>query len=243
MSIWTIAIFLIAGASGAVATVTGFGIGSLLTPLLASQVGTKTAVAAVAIPHLVGTTIRFWRLRHHIDRRVLWRFGVPSAAGGLAGALLHAWASSPGLAIVFGALLILAGLSEMTGMAERWRLRGHWAWIAGVASGLLGGLVGNQGGIRSAAMFGFNVSKEQFVATSTAAGLLVDAARVPVYVFSEHDALLAIRWWLVVAIIGVSAGTLAGGPLLKRLPEDRFRQVVGLIIFLLGLSILIRRQA
>src|SRR5439155_16867802 len=119
MSIWTIAIFLIAGASGAVATLTGFGIGSLLTPLLASQVGTKTAVAAVAVPHLVGTTIRFWRLRHHIDRRVLWRFGIPSAAGGLAGALLHAWASSPGLAIVFGALLILAGLSEMTGMAER----------------------------------------------------------------------------------------------------------------------------
>src|SRR5437660_7203928 len=124
MSIWAIAIFLIAGASGAVATVTGFGIGSLLTPLLASQLGTKTAVAAVAVPHLVGTTIRFWRLRHHVDRGVLWRFGVPSAAGGLAGALLHAWASSPGLAIVFGALLILAGLSEMTGMAERWRLRG-----------------------------------------------------------------------------------------------------------------------
>src|SRR5438445_387756 len=137
MSIWPIAIFLVSGASGGVATNTRFRIGSLLTPLLASQVGTKTAVAAVAVPHLVGTTIRFWRLRHHVDRGVLWRFGIPSAAGGLAGALLHAWASSPRLAIVFGALLILAGFSEMTGMAERWRLRGHWAWIAGIASGLL----------------------------------------------------------------------------------------------------------
>src|SRR5881392_1563664 len=111
---WSVAIFLIAAASGAVATVTGFGIGSLLTPLLASQLGTKTAVAAVAIPHFFGTGIRFWRLRHHVDRSVLWRFGIPSAAGGLAGALLHAWASGPELAIVFGALLIVAGLSEMT---------------------------------------------------------------------------------------------------------------------------------
>jgi uncharacterized membrane protein YfcA len=88
------AILFCAMAAGAVAAVSGFGIGSLLTPLLAIQTGTQTAVAAVSIPHLVGTGIRFRRLRGSLDRGVLWRFGLMSAAGGLAderaGTAVHA---------------------------------------------------------------------------------------------------------------------------------------------------------
>jgi uncharacterized membrane protein YfcA len=62
---------VIAVVAGAIAAVAGFGIGSLLTPLLALQTGTKLAVAAIAVPHLAGTALRFWRLRRHVDRRVL----------------------------------------------------------------------------------------------------------------------------------------------------------------------------
>src|SRR5437867_2487120 len=122
------ALLVVAAAAGAVAAVSGFGIGSLLTPLLALHVETKTAVAAVSVPHLVGTAIRFWRLRSHVDRRLLWSFGLTSAAGGLAGALLHARASSPALAIVFGALLVFAGTAQITGHAQRWRFHGAAAW-------------------------------------------------------------------------------------------------------------------
>src|SRR6266446_3716507 len=109
------AVLLTAAVAGIVAAVAGFGIGSLLTPLLALHVGTKTAVAAVSIPHLVGTSIRFWFLRRKVDRALLWRFGLTSAAGGLAGALLHAWASSRALATVFGGLLVFAGASQISG--------------------------------------------------------------------------------------------------------------------------------
>ena len=79
--------FLLAAASviaGAIAAVTGFGIGSLLTPVLALRTGTKIAVAAVAIPHFIGTAQRFWILRRHVDRRVLLGFGIASAIGLLA---------------------------------------------------------------------------------------------------------------------------------------------------------------
>jgi len=51
------ALLLVATAAGAIAAVTGFGIGSLLTPLLALHVGTKIAVAAVSIPHLIAPII------------------------------------------------------------------------------------------------------------------------------------------------------------------------------------------
>ena len=106
--------------AGAIAAVTGFGIGSLLTPVLALDVGTKLAVAAVAIPHFVGTLQRFWILRRHVDRRVVLGFGITSALGGLAGALLHTWLQSRILAVVFGVLLLLhAGLLVMVRRAAQ----------------------------------------------------------------------------------------------------------------------------
>ena len=64
-------IALVGLVAGAVAAVTGFGIGSLLTPALALQTGTKLAVAAIAIPHVVGTAQRFWKLRAHVDWGIL----------------------------------------------------------------------------------------------------------------------------------------------------------------------------
>lgn len=87
--------------AGAIAAVTGFGIGSLLTPLLSLQVDTRLAVAAISVPHVVGTALRFWLLQGGIERGILWSVGITSAAGGLAGAALHSWASNRWLTVVF----------------------------------------------------------------------------------------------------------------------------------------------
>ena len=149
--------------AGGLAAVTGFGIGSLLTPILATQVDTRLAVAAVSIPHVLGTALRFWLLNGGVARRVLWSFGLTSAAGGLAGAALQGWLGNRWLDVVFGALLLFAAGSQATGLARRLRFRGAMALLAGALSGLLGGLVGNQGGIRSAALLGFDLPKQTFI--------------------------------------------------------------------------------
>src|SRR5215467_6779928 len=141
-------IFLVAAVAGGVASVTGFGIGSLLTPVLSLQAPLKIAVAIVSIPHFIGTAIRFWMLRGHVNRRVLLTFGLASAAGGLTGALLHTRLGSPVLSAVFGGLLLFVAVMQFTGAADRMRFGGVIAMAAGALSGLLGGLVGNQGGIR-----------------------------------------------------------------------------------------------
>src|SRR5262245_35887557 len=49
---------LAAALAGTIASFAGFGIGSVLTPLLAIRLGTKLAVAAMSIPHVVGTSVR-----------------------------------------------------------------------------------------------------------------------------------------------------------------------------------------
>jgi uncharacterized protein len=234
--------FLAALVAGAIASLSGFGIGSILTPLLAAWMGTKLAVAAVSVPHFVGTALRFALIRKHLDRRVLVTFGIASAIGGLLGALLHVWLRSVVLSYVLGGLLVFAGLMGLTGVAQRMRFSRTTAWIGGVLSGVFGGLVGNQGGIRSAALLGFNVSKESFVATATAIALLVDLFRMPVYAAKQYRD-IASAWPLVLtATIGVIVGTLAGKPLLQRIPEKTFRTIVSVIILALGIWLLIHPE-
>jgi uncharacterized protein len=238
--VFAIALFIAAMAAGGVAAVSGFGIGSLLTPLLAVMVGTRVAVAAVSVPHLIGTAFRLWLIGARPDRGVLWSFGVTSAAGGLIGALLQAWAGNPALSIVFGALLAFTATSEWRGWSQRMRLTGPVAWVAGGLSGLLGGLVGNQGGIRSAALLGFDLDRRTFVATATAVGLVVDSARMPFYVWRHGPELTEVVGWMAIMAGGVIVGTVVGSRVLVRIPEHRFRRVVAIVLGALGFWMIVR---
>jgi hypothetical protein len=113
------------------------------------------------------------------------------------------------------------------------------SWIAGIVSGGFGGLVGNQGGIRSAAMLGLDVQGPAFVATATAIGLAVDVVRMPVY-FATASAKIFSRWPVVIsAAIGVVIGTLAGERVLRRIPEKLFRRVVSGVLLGIGIVVLI----
>jgi len=229
--------------AGAIAAISGFGIGSILTPLLASWIGTKLAVALVSIPHLIGTSLRFVVIRQHVDRQVLWSFGLTSAAGGLTGALLHIWLRSVVLSYLLGALLVFAGMMGLTGLASRMRFGRRTAWVAGALSGLFGGMVGNQGGIRSAALLGFKLQPTAFVATATAIALLIDACRMPVYAALQWHAIAA-QWRLAgIASVGVVIGTLSGKWMLQRIPPNVFRATVSAIILALGIWMLLHPAA
>jgi len=229
---------LAAVVAGAIASISGFGIGSILTPVLATAYGTKLAVAVVSVPHLVGTALRFLFIYRHVDRKVLFSFGVASAIGGLTGALLHVWLRSVWLSYILGALLVFAGLMGLTGLAQRMRFGGAVAWIAGVLSGGFGGLVGNQGGLRSAALLGFDLNKESFVATATGIALAVDFFRMPVYAATQWRDVAGVWPVLLIAVVGIIVGTLLGQPVLRKIPPATFRAVVGAIILLLGIWML-----
>jgi hypothetical protein len=237
MTLADLLLLALAVVAGAVAAIAGFGIGSLLTPALGVASGIRLAVALVAIPHAVATAVRLWALRDAIDRRVLLSFGIASAVGGLVGALLQGAISSPALGIVLGVLMILAGLLELSGLGPRLRMPPGWAIVAGVASGAFGGLVGNQGGIRSAALLRFELGPRALVATATASAILVDAARLPVYLATSGAQMLE-RWPTIVLLTaGVVIGTLIGAPLLRRLPEPVFRRALALLLIGLGIAL------
>jgi uncharacterized membrane protein YfcA len=240
--------------AGGIASIAGFGIGSVLTPTLSIWIDARLAVAAISIPHLIGTAWRFWLLhptthktrrgdpglKGRVDRRVLWSFGIPSAAGGIAGAVLNTVVTSPALLMLLALLLLFVAAGELTGFSRRLVLRGPLAWVAGALSGALGGLVGNQGGLRSAALLGFRMDRDTFVATATAIGLIVDAARMPVYFAVYARELGTMITPILVATVGVVIGTVVGGRILRRIPEPHFRRVVAVFLAVLGIWLLTR---
>ncbi|HEX7281664.1 MAG TPA: sulfite exporter TauE/SafE family protein, partial [Vicinamibacterales bacterium] len=226
--------------AGGVAAIVGFGIGSIFTPLLSLWIDARVAVAAISIPHLIGTAVRFYLLEGRVDRRVLWSFGVASAIGGISGALLNTVFSSPALLQLLAVLLLFVGVGELTGFSRRIVFRGALAWVAGALSGLLGGIVGNQGGLRSAALLGFQMDRNTFVATVTAIGLMVDAARMPVYFAAYSGELRQLVMPIAVATIATIAGTVIGGRLLRRIPESWFRRIVAIVLLVLGVALLLR---
>jgi len=210
----------------------------LMTPLLAARFGTATAVSLVMLPHAVATAVRCWRLRAHVDRHVLVRFGLLSAAGALAGALIYTRLGPGALTRVLGSLLLLTSVAQLTGWASRWQPHGGLVAILGLLSGFFGGIAGNQGGLRSAALTAFGLPPLAFVATATATGLLVDAARAPVYLWHSGEVLLTLWAPIVIATAGVLIGTVAGERILLGLSPRRFGQAMGVAIGALGIWLL-----
>ena len=215
----------------------GFGIGSLLTPLLMLSMPTAHAVAVLAIPHALATTIRWLRLRRDVHRATFKQFGIASAVGGLAGAVLQSQLKSPILTILLASLLVLAGATELAQRRIPLPQTPFWRLLGGILSGVFGGLVGNQGGIRAAALLGFQLPPRQLVATATAAALLVDAARVPIYFWSAGSTIAAAAPVWIVASIGVTIGTFIGVPVLRWIPEGTYRRLVGALLLILGISL------
>jgi uncharacterized membrane protein YfcA len=141
------------------------------------------------------------------------------------------------LTVLLASLLVLAGSTELARRRVPLPETGFWRLLGGVLSGLFGGLVGNQGGIRAAALLGFRLTPRQIVATATASALLVDAARLPIYFLSAGPVIARSTSIWITASIGVTIGTFIGVPLLGRIPEPTYRRLVGLLLLLLGISL------
>ena len=97
-----------------------------------------------------------------------------------------------------------------------------------------------QGGIRSAALLGFDLPKHTFVATATAIGLFVDGARMPVYVLTQGREVLSIWHWVALLSVGVCVGTVLGSRTLARIPEVWFDRLLAAVLGVLGAVMVIR---
>ena len=77
------------------------------------------------------------------------------------------------------------------------------------------------------------------MATATATGLQVDAARTPVYLWHSAPVLLTLWAPIMIATVGVLIGTILGERLLLGLSPRRYGQTIGAAIGALGIWMLL----
>ena len=222
---FTIGVSFAAFAVATLVLMSGFGLSTTLTPVLAIAYPVRIAVMLVAIMHFSNNALRlalFWK---HVDWGVVVRFGVLSIAGALVGAFAQEWIGNEVLKIILGAVLIVLGLVELVPRLSGLRIPRDFAPAGGIASGFLGGLTGNQGAIRSAYLINYGLSRETFVGTATMLATFIDLTRIPIYIAREGKALVD-TWPSLLVIVGKR--------LLKHISLERFRQIVGAAVVVVG---------
>lgn len=225
----------VALAGAIIACFAGFGLATVLTPvLLLFMDDVREAVLLVAIIHLGNGLFRFWMFRRHVDLAVVKRFGAFCIAGALTGALLYRYLHDPALKTILGVILVLLGGMELLPSKRRLRIPRRYDQGGGLLSGILGGVIGNQGAIRSAYLLNYDLPKEAFVGTGAILACTIDMVRVPVYIWGEWSIL---REGILVIPICLGAawlGTFTGKRLVHKMPGWVFRKIVAVLILVLG---------
>lgn len=225
---------------GGAATISGFGLATVLTPIFALRLPIREAVLVVALVHLGNGLFRLALFRRHVDRTIVRRFGIWCVLGALAGASLYGALKSALLQGLLGGALLLLAAREFLPEERRPTFPRRLDPIGGFLAGLVGGAIGNQGAIRSAYLLNYRLPKEAFVGTGTALACTIDLVRVPVYLWVERGSLAELLPWVAPALAAAIAGTWMGKRLLKRISKETFRRVVGTLIAVLGVFLIVR---
>ncbi|MGH2569384.1 MAG: sulfite exporter TauE/SafE family protein [Bacteroidota bacterium] len=213
---------------------TGFGVGTVLTPVFALFYDAKTAVLLVSIVHLSNNLLKLGLFRRHINKEIFLKFGLISLVGAAAGSLLQHQLAGDSVRSALAVFLVLAGGVEFIPRTAKFKIPRSLDFLGGFFSGFLGGLIGNQGAIRSAYLLNYDLSKESFIATATAIAVVIDLTRIPVYLYNQMEHVEAAALPLLVVTLVAFGGTLYGKSLLRKISLERFRTIVAGFLIVMG---------
>lgn len=224
--------------ASAVTFFSGFGLGTALLPAFAAFLPIDVAVGMVAIVHLLNNALKFGLLRSHVDRSVFVRFGIPALVFAPIGAIALGSAPVRPIEIVIAVLLVALGLQQLVPRLGRIAFPPKYLSVGGAASGLLGGLAGLQGALRSAFLLRAGLGRESFIATGVAVAVVVDIGRI--FVYAVDGTLRPEQHALSLAITGVvasSIGTIVGNRFLKAVTVRGIEIVVGVLLIMVAVAL------
>jgi len=189
-----------------------------------------------------------------INWKTTYLFGIPAAVFSIGGAFLllklvgipnlpsyefYGVMATPNiLKVVVGLFLLGIVIYDSIPKLKKKKFHKKYIVFGGVIAGFFGGLTGLQGAMRSAFLMGTELEPEEYIATSASCSLIIDIARVGVYI----PTILYMSWSGMHTSISVVAstvavlGTIVGFSFLKFLTIKTIRIIVISLIVTLAIS-------
>lgn len=228
---------LVAALAAGLTLFSGFGLGTVLTPVFALFFPVPVAIAATAVVHLANNLFKLALLGRHANRPTVIRFGLPAAVFSVVGAgALLLLSSFPPLAtyalggrtheisvvkLVIASVIIAFALGEASPRIAGVTFDRRYLPLGGSLSGFFGGLSGHQGALRSAFLIKAGLTKEAFIGTGVVCAVIVDTVRLPVYLARFTEGRLAevggdAMGMILAATAAAFAGSYLGARMLKK---------------------------
>ena len=238
---------------------TGFGLGTILTPVFAIFFPIDIAIALTGIVHLLNNIFKLSLVGKEVNIKVALKFGVPAIIFAFIGAelmirlsdlqplfsyyLLNTELFIYPIKIIVSILMIVFAMMEIIPALKNIQFDANKLYIGGALSGFFGGLSGHQGAFRSAFLLKAGLSKEAFIATGVTIACLIDFTRLSVYFSKFFSAGISDNIsYIIFATLSAFIGAYFGKKLLKKITLTYLQIMVsGLIIILavlLGMGII-----
>jgi hypothetical protein len=247
---------LVAFLGSALTLFSGFGLGTLLTPVFALFFPIELAVGMTAIVHLSNNFFKLALMGKYAVRDVVWRFGIPSVLAAFLGAyvlrelidfqpigsyiLRGRQVDISPIKLVLGIALLLFALWESLPFFTRLSFDTRYLPIGGALSGFFGGLSGNQGALRTAFLSRLSLSKEAFIGTGVCIACLIDTARLTVYIPHLQTYGNRVDGFLVgLASVASFAGVFIGSRLLQKVTIGFVQKIVAGCLILFALLLML----
>lgn len=248
--------FLIVGICAAFASMltffSGFGLGTILTPVFVIFFPIDVAIALTGIVHLLNNIFKITLIGKNINYHVLLRFGILAIIGAFLGAKALVFFSGSSalfeyqlfgrvfyvmpVNLVIALLMITFALFEILPILQKIQFDKNKLPAGGFVSGFFGGLSGHQGALRSAFLIKCGLSKEGFIATGIGIACIVDFTRLSVYYSNLAD--IDIKGSLpilMVAVLSAFAGAIVGRMMLKKITLGFVQGSVAIMIIVLSI--------
>lgn len=232
----------------------GFGLGTLLTPIFMLFFPVELAIALTGVVHFLNNVFKLFLVGKGADKQVLLRFGIPAVIAAILGSILllqltglePLFSYSLGdriievypVKFVISVLLIIFALLDLIPFLNKIEFSKKHMPIGGALSGFFGGLSGNQGALRTAFLIKSGLSKEVFIATSVVISCFVDFTRLAVYSTRFFDTDLDENIPLVVsATLAAIAGAYLGNKLLKKVTLKSIQILVAILLIIVSIGL------
>jgi len=220
-------------------TISGFGLSTIMVPILTLFYPFPIVLLFVGVIHLFGDIWKVIFFKRGAQWKLILLFGIPGILFSYVGAALSVGSSEVLLKRFLGGFLLLYVFYLF--LKQSWKIpaSNRTSIMGGSLSGFFAGIFGVGGAVRGAFLSAFNLPKEMYIFTSGMVALFIDITRIIKYLTSGTTLPENLILILLLAIPISLSGAFIAKTIVTKVPQKYFRLVIAVLLGFVALKFLI----